>query len=149
MLLLGFWALDSSKYLPSFTIIIFITLVQGSDFQPLTTSLTFTHPTSTTGSITLQECIMFNIVNDIFAENPESFTVTVILTEAGASSPVNSASGSVTITDDDSKKTCMCMQTESSNLIGSLPCNNSWYSTPIITPLRVHAVNWRSWQLIN
>ena len=30
---------------------------------------------------------------------------------------------------------------ESSNLIGPLPCDNSWYSTPIITPLRAHAVN--------
>ena len=48
---------------------------------------------------------MFNVVNDNFAESPESFTVTVTLTQAVASSPVSSASGTVTITDVDGKKT--------------------------------------------
>ena len=81
-------------------------LVQGAnnDFVPLTTSLVFSSATATSGTTTLQECIMFNIVSDSVPENTESFTVTVTLTSADADSPVSSASGTVTITDVDGKK---------------------------------------------
>ena len=85
-------------------------LVQGAnnDFVPLTTSLVFSSATATSGTTTLQECIMFNIVSDSVPENTESFTVTVTLTSADADSPVSSASGTVTITDNDGKNTCAC-----------------------------------------
>ena len=84
---------------------LFFHAVPGGDFTQLTTQITFTSPATNTlmGStaVQLEECIMFNVEDDMVVENFESFTVTATI--QGTDGLMFSSSGIVSITDDDGK----------------------------------------------